>query len=47
MKTLAVSHTGKSCGWGAVYAQYLEDMDRVKAFEMKGPASFHVSIYIR
>ena len=36
VKTLAVSHTGKAAGWGAVYAQYLEDMDRVKAFEGKG-----------
>ena len=36
MKTLTVSHTGKAAGWGAVYAQYLEDMDRVKAFEGKG-----------
>lgn len=36
VKTLTVSHTGKTAGWGAVYAQYLEDMDRVKAFEGKG-----------
>lgn len=36
VKTLTVSHTGKAAGWGAVYAQYLEDMDRVKAFEGKG-----------
>lgn len=36
VKTLTVSHTGKAVGWGAVYAQYLEDMDRVKAFEGKG-----------
>lgn len=36
VKTLTVSHTGKVAGWGAVYAQYLEDMDRVKAFEGKG-----------
>lgn len=35
VKTLTVSHTGKAAGWGAVYAQYLEDMDRVKAFEGK------------
>ena len=36
VKTLTVSHMGKAAGWGAVYAQYLEDMDRVKAFEGKG-----------
>ena len=36
VKTLTVSHMGKAVGWGAVYAQYLEDMDRVKAFEGKG-----------
>lgn len=36
VKTLTVSHTGKAAGWGAVYAQYLEDMDRVKEFEGKG-----------
>ena len=36
VKMLTVSHTGKAAGWGAVYAQYLEDMDRVKAFEGKG-----------
>ena len=36
VKTLTVSHSGKAAGWGAVYAQYLEDMDRVKAFEGKG-----------
>lgn len=36
VKTLTISHTGKTAGWGAVYAQYLEDMDRVKAFEGKG-----------
>ena len=36
VKTLTVSHTGKAAGWGAVYAQYLEDMDRVKVFEGKG-----------
>lgn len=36
VKTLTVSHTGKTAGWGAVYAQYMEDMDRVKAFEGKG-----------
>ena len=35
VKTLTVSHMGKAVGWGAVYAQYLEDMDRVKAFEGK------------
>ena len=36
MKTLTVSHVGKGTGWGAVYAQYLEDMDRIQLFEGEG-----------
>jgi len=36
VKKLTVSHTGKGTGWGAVYTQYLEDMDRIQQFEGDG-----------
>ena len=36
VKNLTVSHAGKGAGWGAVYTQYLEDMDRIQQFEGDG-----------
>lgn len=36
VKNLTVSHAGKGAGWGAVYIQYLEDMDRIQQFEGDG-----------
>ena len=35
-KTLTVSQTGKGAGWGAVYTQYLEEMDKIQSFEGDG-----------
>lgn len=36
VKTLTVSQTGKGTGWGAVYTQYLENMDKIQQFEGDG-----------
>lgn len=36
VKTLTVSQTGKGAGWGAVYTQYLEEMDKIQPFEGDG-----------
>ena len=36
IKTLTVSQTGKGTGWGAVYTQYLENMDKIQQFEGDG-----------